>query len=54
MEIQNTLKKMLVISIFILIFIYVILRLNGQSINQEVPKRATFVKKCIWDVDNYG
>ena len=54
LEIQKYGKRILVLTILILISLYIILNYNGESTNQEAPKKATFVNIYIGDHVYYG
>lgn len=54
LEISNNGKRILLLTIIILISLYIILNYNEESTNQEVPKKATFVENYIGDHVYYG
>ena len=53
LEIPKNSKRILLLTIIVLISLYIILNYNGESTNQEAPKKATFVN-YIGDYVYYG
>ncbi|MFY9214831.1 MAG: hypothetical protein ACOXZT_03825 [Tissierellaceae bacterium] len=47
MEILKDKRKLIILTILILVILYIILNIDEESTNKEVPKRATFVNNHV-------